>query len=90
MENKICQSCGMPLGDPAFYATNKDDSRNEDYCIYCYAGGGFNDEMTMDEMIEQCADIYEMNSPAADEQAREKAIEKMRQVFPTLKRWQKE
>ena len=29
MEKKICQSCGMTLGDPGFYGTNADDSRNE-------------------------------------------------------------
>ena len=45
----------MALGDPGFYGTNSDDSRNEDYCIYCFAGGEFNEELTMEEMIEQCA-----------------------------------
>lgn len=90
MENKICQSCSMPLGDPAFYSTNQDDSRNEDYCIYCYAGGAFNDEISMEEMIEHCADIYEMNSPEQNEEVRAKAVEKMREVFPTLKRWKQQ
>ena len=46
----------MALGDPGFYGTNSDDSRNEDYCIYCFAGGEFNEELTMEEMIEQCAE----------------------------------
>ena len=41
----------MALGDPGFYGTNSDDSRNEDYCIYCFAGGEFNEELTMEEMI---------------------------------------
>ena len=52
----------MALGDPGFYGTNSDDSRNEDYCIYCFAGGEFNEELTMEEMIEQCAEMYAMNS----------------------------
>ena len=36
MEKKICQSCGMALGDPGFYGTNSDDSRNEQ-CAEMYA-----------------------------------------------------
>ena len=31
MEEKYCQSCGMPMGDTAeLYGTNEDGSRNED------------------------------------------------------------
>mgnify|MGYP002315809720 CR=1 FL=1 len=34
MEQKFCQSCGMPL-NPANPGTNADGSISEDYCGYC-------------------------------------------------------
>lgn len=36
MENKICQSCGMPIASNEQLGTNKDGSINTDYCKYCY------------------------------------------------------
>ena len=88
MEKMICQSCGMPLGDPGFFGTNADESRNEDYCIYCYAMGNFTNDFTMEEMIEhnlEFLDVFNADSPkqfSADE-----AREEMMKFFPTLKRW---
>lgn len=38
MEQKFCQSCGMPLTDDVL-GTNADGTKNEDYCMYCYTGG---------------------------------------------------
>ena len=35
MEQKFCQSCGMPLTNEIL-GTNTDGTLNEDYCIYCY------------------------------------------------------
>lgn len=32
MEQKICQSCAMPLTSEDMYATEKDGSINKDYC----------------------------------------------------------
>ena len=55
MENKICQSCGMPIISNEQLGTNKDKSRNEDYCIYCYKDGEFIDKVTMEEYIEMCS-----------------------------------
>ena len=52
----------MPLGDPGFYGTEADESRNEDYCIYCYANGAFNEELDMQEMIDRCAEMYALGS----------------------------
>ena len=50
MEQKFCQSCGMPL-NPEVLGTEKDGSKNEEYCTYCYADGHFTVECTMDEML---------------------------------------
>jgi len=38
MEQKFCQSCGMPL-TADLLGTNADGSRNMDYCIFCYKDG---------------------------------------------------
>lgn len=42
MTYKNCQSCGMPLKkDPQKGGTNKDGSKNQMYCSYCYQEGKF-------------------------------------------------
>lgn len=47
-----CQSCAMPLKkDPEEGGTEKDGSKSEMYCSYCYADGAFiNPKMNVDEM----------------------------------------
>ena len=53
MEEKYCQSCGMPMGNgDELYGTEKDGSKSSDYCSYCYENGTFKQDCTMDEMIE--------------------------------------
>lgn len=37
----ICQCCGMPLDDDSVISRETDNSFNEDYCKWCYAGGQF-------------------------------------------------
>ena len=55
MENKICQSCGMPINSNEQLGTNKDGGSNIDYCKYCYEKGEFIDKVTMEEYIEMCS-----------------------------------
>ena len=77
----ICQSCSMPLTKSEEFGTNKDGSRNEDYCIYCYKDGIFIDNVSMKEYIE-------MNLPFAEQacMTQEQMKEHCETVFPTLKR----
>ena len=87
MEQKFCQSCGMPL-NPEVLGTEKDGSKNEEYCNYCYADGHFTVECTMDEMINQCAQfVDEFNKGSEVKMTKEEAIANMKQFFPMLKRW---
>ena len=80
-----CQSCGFPLAKPEDHGTNEDGSWNEDYCVYCYKDGAFTVDMTMEEMIEFCADhAEEWNMQTT----KKEAVEMMQKLFPTLKRWQ--
>ena len=87
MEEKYCQSCGMPMGtDDSMYGTEKDGSKSADYCKYCYEKGAFSGECTMQEMIDFCVKPMVDNSPGMTEAA---ARDLMNQVFPPLKRWKK-
>lgn len=87
MEMKFCQSCGMPLTDDK-KGTNADGSLNEDYCIYCYKDGQFQQDVTMEQMIEHCAQFTdEINKQSGQNLTVEQAKDMMRQFFPHLKRW---
>jgi len=48
---KFCQSCSMPLDSAEVLGTEKNGSKNHEYCKYCYQNGSFiNPGMTLDEM----------------------------------------
>ena len=82
MNNKICQSCGMPLVSQDQLGTNKDGSINNDYCKYCYENGEFIDKVSMAEYIEMCSK-YGSQAGMTNEEMKEH----LKKVFPTLKRW---
>ena len=87
MEQKFCQSCGMPLTNDC-KGTNADGSSNEDYCIWCYKDGTFTQEITMEQMIDHCAQFTdEINRKSGQNMTVEQAKDMMRQFFPQLKRW---
>ena len=87
MEQKFCQSCGMPLTNEIL-GTNTDGTLNEDYCIYCYKDGKFAQDMTMEQMIDHCAQFTdEINKQSGQNLTQEQATDMMRQFFPHLKRW---
>ncbi len=87
MEMKFCQSCGMPLTDDN-KGTNACGGRNEDYCIYCYKDGKFTQDMTMEQMIDHCAQFTdEINKNSGQNLSAVQIKEQMRQFFPHLKRW---
>ncbi len=85
MEEKYCQSCGMPM-QSAVYGTNADGSENPDYCSYCYANGAFTADCSMEQMIAFCASRM---AAANAGMSKEQASQQMRLWFPTLKRWKK-
>jgi len=82
---KICQSCGMPMQEEQ-YGTEKDGSKNDSYCCYCYKDGGFVGNSTMEEMVEFCAPFEVEGGRAKD---LEEAKAQLMQYFPTLERWKK-
>ncbi len=85
MEEKFCQSCGMPMGTTdELYGTEKSGSKSPDYCSYCYENGAFTFDGGMEEMIELCVRPMVENNPGMTEAA---AREMMGKFFPMLKRW---
>ena len=87
MEQRFCQSCGMPLTNDVL-GTDADGSKNEDYCMYCYKDGKFLQDYTMDEMIEHCAQfVGTVNEELEKPITKEEYIGMMKSYFPRLKRW---
>ncbi len=78
-----CQSCGMPLSDE-FLGRDADGALNEKYCKWCYGGGKFLTDCTMEEMADQCVSI--MVGQGMEEHA---ARQHMEAILPHLERWQK-
>ena len=87
MEQKFCQSCGMPLVEGNI-GTNSDGSKSEDYCGYCYKGGVFLQDFNMSQMIEFCTQFTDqINKETGWNLTPQQAKAQMQQIFPTLKRW---
>lgn len=85
MEEKYCQSCGMPMGETdEMYGTEKDGGKSADYCKYCYQNGAFTAPCSMEEMIEICVPPMVDNIPGMTPDT---ARDMMRKHFPMLKRW---
>ena len=81
---KFCQSCAMPMTDDD-YGSEKDESKNEEYCKYCYQNGEFTSDITMEEMIDFCVPKTAEATGMSEEEARKMSEE----IFPKLKRWMK-
>ncbi len=77
----VCQSCGMPLED-GILARDADGSFNERYCKWCWSGGAFTQECTLEEMVEIC--LPHMPLAKTDPEA---CRAYMRNLLPTLERW---
>ena len=85
MEQVICQRCSMPMSDESLFGTEKDGSKNSEYCMYCYSGGQVkNPDQTLEEMIEVCVPM--MVQEGMEEKA---ARDHLNSILPGLKHWQK-
>ncbi len=87
MKQKFCQSCGMPLTEEIL-GTNYDNTKNEDYCIYCFKDGAFTGNFTMEEMAEYCSMfVEEYNKHTGKSLTACEYKEELLKYYPTLKRW---
>lgn len=84
----FCQSCAMPMGENIeLYGSNKDGSKNPDYCRYCFSEGAFTVDCTMESMMDFCVPhVLEANPDMTGEEAKRS----MASYFPMLKRWKKD
>ncbi|GAB2806555.1 hypothetical protein GCM10027043_01770 [Ferruginibacter profundus] len=72
----------MPLDRPELAGTEKDGSKNQEYCIYCYQNGAFiNPGMTLEEMKVLVKE--QMEKMKIDNNLITAAVN----ILPTLKRW---
>jgi sulfatase maturation enzyme AslB (radical SAM superfamily) len=80
---KICQSCTMPIDNIENRGTEKDGSKSNLYCKYCYQNGDFiNPDMTLEQMKNiVLPQMHKMNLP-------ENIIQQSLGNLPHLKRWQ--
>ena len=83
-EQKICQSCGMPLIADSDFGLNADGSKNEEYCCYCFPDGAFSKDETLEEMVESCIPFALKAGQYQDE---ETARQGLLSQLKTLKRW---
>lgn len=83
MEPKIfCQSCSMPIDNVADRGTEKDGSKNIEYCKYCYQNGALvNPNMTFEEM--KSLVITQMQKRHLPQDIIQKSVESLSH----LKRW---
>jgi hypothetical protein len=72
----------MPVDNPENRGTEKDGSKSELYCKYCYRGGKFmNPEMSLEEMKNLVVtQMHKMNLP-------ENIIQLSVKALPGLQRW---
>jgi len=77
-----CQSCYMPMPDDSKKGTVASGAPSEDYCVYCYQGGTFTSEQSLDEAVESNIPFWK-GEGESDDVARERIMA----VFPKLKRW---
>lgn len=83
MENeRICQSCSMPLNSPELLGTEKDGSPKKYYCKYCYENGQFtNPQITLEEMETR------VKSKMEEMKIGDETITIALDSLPNLKRW---
>ncbi len=80
----FCQSCTMPIDNPADRGTEKDGSKSNEYCKYCYHDGSFTQpNVTFEEMKSFMSNqMQKMNLP-------DDIIQRSLKSLPHLKRWEK-
>ena len=78
----MCQSCGMPLDYETIKGTEKNGSKSDMYCKYCYENGVFkHTKMNLDEMKKNVKNQMEKL------ELHEHAIQKAINILPMLSRW---
>lgn len=82
MKPIICQSCGFPFS-AEIRGTNRDGTKNNDYCINCFKNGEFTDHhLTVHELERRLLEMAQEHNEISLEEARQ-----IIRILPDLKRW---
>ncbi len=84
MSKNICQSCGMPLEDGVL-GTEANGVKNNEYCHFCYKGGKFTADLSLEDYIERSLPFFVKETKLSEGEARKK----LQEFYPSLKRWKK-
>ncbi len=81
MKHLICQSCGLPFSGK-LRGTNRDETKNDEYCVNCFDNGKFVDHsLTLHKLEVKLLEMAEVNEITLEEA---QAVIKR---LPYLKRW---
>ena len=85
MQEKFCESCGMPMGEnDEMYGTEANGNKSTDYCKFCYENGAFTDpDLTLEQQIESVIAVMVKDFGFSLEDA----TEQCKEGIPNLKRW---
>ena len=82
MKHLICQSCGLPFSGK-FMGTNRDKSKNDEYCLSCFDNGEYVDHsLTMHSLEVKLVEMAEVHNEITLEEA-----QSIIKNLPYLKRW---
>ena len=82
MISHVCQCCGFRFSEK-IRGTNRDHSKNNDYCLLCFRDGEFTDNrITIQGMEKRLLNMAKRN----DEISLEEACQII-SILPDLKRW---
>jgi len=82
MKPLICQSCGLPFSGK-LKGTNRDGTKNDDYCVSCFDNGEFVDHsLTMHTLEVNLLEMAEVHNEITLEEA-----QTVIKNLPYLKRW---
>lgn len=85
-----CQSCGMSLEQDSDKGTERDGSKSEEYCAFCYQHGDFTQDVSMEEMLEHnLKDLDAWNKANGLQIPENEARVQLMEFLPTLKRWKR-
>jgi len=89
-QSSVCQSCAMPLARFEDLGTDAGGSASEEYCAYCFKGGEFTHNRTLEEMVESNLKfLAEFNAGNGTAYSEDDARTILKLHLATLKRWNK-
>lgn len=82
MKQLICQSCGLPFLK-SLSGTNRDETKNEEYCITCYEKGEYTDcSLSLHKLEIKIIEMAKVHNEVTLEEA-----QLIIKNLPYLKRW---